>query len=730
VWLALLLALQLLEFYFRAYYYPSIIDNQYRPRDLFTFTVGRILYVVTDGDVLGGFMRSVTGKQILARCGVGPEVVAEFLTRRRQSLPFLPLPNGEVLKLRGLVDWLVTNDKEFAEWLLTQQVQPTDILAATDWVVYEVERQARRERWWSAERLLAVRPLASDWAYGGTYRLEHYSQDLSQQVVAGGELALPADLLNKIKNVLTRHSEANVILVGEQSMLLAALAGLAQAWPQYHVLFFQPTLLFATFKEKTDIEQELMRLGQEVTVAGNVVWAIDDLPGFITEAASRDINLENVLAPYLAGAVPIIALADVASFHQRIEADPAWLPHFEQVAIPELPVTTLITLLRERVLQVEEREKIFFTYPAVLALFQAAEQYFTAETAHEKVDDLLQEVVPWLHARRVTWVSKQDVLSFITSKTDIPLGEIGADEKDKLIHLEERLRERIVGQEKAVVAISNALRRSRTGLRTPNKPIGSFLFLGPTGVGKTETAKALASVFFGDEKKLLRLDMSEYQSGEALERLIGSFTNSRPGILANLLREHPYGVVLIDEFEKADRNVLNLFLQILDEGFFSDMMGKRVNARNIIFIATSNAGADLIWDLVGTGKDPAQARDQVIDHLVTNNFYKPELLNRFDDLIIFHPLGTAELTQVATLLLARLNQRLRAQGVELLVSSALLEYIVSGGSNRLFGARPMLRFIQDNIEQAIAKAIIAGQVKAGAKVDFNPATNTIRELVT
>jgi ATP-dependent Clp protease ATP-binding subunit ClpA len=247
-------------------------------------------------------------------------------------------------------------------------------------------------------------------------------------------------------------------------------------------------------------------------------------------------------------------------------------------------------------------------------------------------------------------------------------------------------------------------------------------------VGKTETAKALAAVFFGDERKLLRLDMSEYQSSEALERLIGSFTNNRPGILANLLRENPYGVVLIDEFEKADRNVLNLFLQILDEGFFSDMMGKRVNARNVIFIATSNAGANLIWDLVAAGKDPAAAREELINHLVSNNYYKPELLNRFDDTIIFHPLGEVELTQVARLQLGRLNQRLRAQGLQLAVTDSLLQHIVTKGSNRVFGARPMLRFIQDNIEQSIAKAIIAGQVRAGAKIEFDVANNTIREM--
>lgn len=350
---------------------------------------------------------------------------------------------------------------------------------------------------------------------------------------------------------------------------------------------------------------------------------------------------------------------------------------------------------------------------------KSAEQYFQGEATADKGVDLLIEIVPWAIGHGKTLIGRAEVLEFVREKTSIPLGAIGGDEREKLLQLESRLHERVIGQELAIKSISGALRRSRTGVRNEKRPIGSFLFLGPTGVGKTETAKALATVIFGREETMMRLDMSEFQGADALNRLIGSFAENKAGILANLLRQTSYGVLLLDEFEKTHRDVLNLFLQILDEGFFSDMSGKRVNARNIIFIATSNAGADLVWKMVGKDIDPSTRRDELINHLVGSGAFRPELLNRFDDIIIFHPLSAVQLAAVAKLLLERLRQRLRERGIDFVINSPLVEQVVALGTNQLFGARPMLRFIQDNLEQKIADSLIRGDLSAGSKIEFN-----------
>ena len=273
----------------------------------------------------------------------------------------------------------------------------------------------------------------------------------------------------------------------------------------------------------------------------------------------------------------------------------------------------------------------------------------------DKAIDLLRELVPMVKASKLHIVTREDVLDLVSRKTGIAVSEAKGEERTKLLKLEEILHERIVGQDEAVKAISGALRRARSGISSPNRPMGSFLFLGPTGVGKTETTKALAQVFFGDEKAINRLDMSEYQRDDALSRLIGTFESGKVGVLASLLRERPYGVLLLDEFEKTSKEVHDLFLQVLDEGFFTDVSGKRVNARNLIVVATSNAGSDVIWKFMQEGK--GLNKDIVITEIINRAIFKPELLNRFDGVVLFHPLNAEHLRTIARFQLQKLAKR-------------------------------------------------------------------------
>ncbi|MCR4336425.1 MAG: AAA family ATPase, partial [Candidatus Omnitrophica bacterium] len=263
--------------------------------------------------------------------------------------------------------------------------------------------------------------------------------------------------------------------------------------------------------------------------------------------------------------------------------------------------------------------------------------------------------------------------------------------------------------------------RARSDIENPDRPMGSFLFLGPTGVGKTETTKALAASFFGSEDTVIRLDMSEYQTSDALKRLIGSFEDNRPGVLSSKLREQSYGVLLLDEFEKTSREVLDLFLQILDEGFFSDSSGKRVNARNLIIIATSNAGSDLIWNMMLEGKGLMEEKDKIVNEIINRGLFKPELLNRFDGVILFHPLTAEDLKKIAGFMLVKLQKRLATKGIELVINDALLKAVTRAGTDPQFGARPMNRAIQEKVEQVIAKKMISGEVKAGSRLELTEA---------
>jgi len=315
-------------------------------------------------------------------------------------------------------------------------------------------------------------------------------------------------------------------------------------------------------------------------------------------------------------------------------------------------------------------------------------------------------------------VEKEDVFNLVRAKTNIPVGEIKEEERAGLVDMEDILHKRVIGQDEAIKVVSDAVRRARSGIQNSKRPMGTFLFIGSTGVGKTETAKALAEIFFKNEEAISRLDMSEYQGEDAVDKLIGSFENGRSGLLANILREKPYGVLLLDELEKASKGVHDLFLQIIDEGVFSDMKGKKVNARNVVLIATSNAGSDLIWKMSQNNVPYENFKKELVDTIIDRGIFKPEFLNRFDAVVTFQPLKSDELRQIAVLMLGGLRKRLKNQGIDLLINEVLVDYLMKQGSDPKFGARPMNRAIQDKVEIKIAKMLISGKIKNGSTVEF------------
>lgn len=730
VCLAFTLMIYLVECFFRSFYYSSILTNDYQPEDLFTFTVGRILYRLKNEDVWRGFLLSDTGSLIMKRLGLERRQIDNFLGRRQTPRAALELSGTRPLTLAGLVDWLYAADESFAKFLFSFNIRAPELQAAAAWVVRDIETKAARERWWSRQYLEGIAGLAKDWSYGGTPTLDRYSEDLlatpqasdfSRAVAARGEEA------RKLEAILLRSREANALLVGGpgeskldtvwQLVSDIKLGRVAPALEHRRPALFHTAMFLAACRERGTLEQELLKVFTEAYRAGNLILVIDNLPNLLAGAARLGTNLVSLLDRFLISPdLPIVALADNDVFHRELETREDLLRRFEKLAVSDLDQSRLVALLEIKTSELEASAPVFFTYQALTTFAAAAEKYFPLENTADQAIDLLTEVVPWVAAQREPLVDRDLALEFIREKTGIPLGPIGRSEQTKLLALEEELRKQIVGQEEAVVGISRALRRSRAGVRNEKRPIGSFLFLGPTGVGKTETAKALARVLFGREEAMMRLDMSEYQSAEALSRLIGSFTTGEPGILANLLRQNFYGVLLLDEFEKTNQDVLNLFLQILDEGYFSDMLGRRVNARNIVFIATSNAAAEFVWTMVKSGRDPTSGRRELINQIIERGIFRPELLNRFDEVIIFRPLGTEELRAVAKLQLGRLAVRLREQGIELKVTDQLINEVVSRGSDPVFGARPMARYIQSHIEQLVADGIVSGRLSPGAAV--------------
>lgn len=744
--LAFYLVAKMFEWYFNAsYYFDNVALNQYKSGDIFTFTVGRILLSAKGEDLLEGFINSHTGRKILHRCGLSDSELGAFLAKRLAGTFYkLPLEPDKVLKLRELVGFLYSNDKSFSQFLAECGINEEKLLGAVSWVVYEIEYHEYGKRWWSRSNLASMPGIAKDWGFGNTTILDKYSWDLLYGLTSSVDLyeySIRDEELRQLENLLSKQKEANVFLIAdtndERLDLVWCLARrirdrVVPATLEYkRPVLFNSAVFLSQFKEKASLEQELLKIMREVSEAGNVLLIFDNFSSLIRGFQAFQSDLLELLYPFLSSSeVQIIALASNDDFHRDLEPRTGLMALFDRIFVRPLPTESIIRQLEKTIWSIEERHKLFFTYPALLMIVVGAERYFGSGDSGDKALDLVTELVPWAKQQGRQVIGVAEVEEILKSKTGVPIGKIGESERDKLLSLEKKLAERVIGQREAIVQVSNALRRSRAGIRNERKPIGSFLFLGPTGVGKTETAKALAETMFGGEKNLLRLDMAEFQTAEASEDLIGGRVVGEPGRLARLVRENPYGVLLLDEIEKAHPDIHDLFLTIFDEGYFTDKSGQQVNLRNMIIIATSNAGADLIWQMIRSGQGEKLPVDELINHLVSKAIFKPELLNRFDAVVVYRPLQPAELEQISRLMLGRLAKRLAEQGITLVLSDYLISAVARLGANEIFGARPMQRYIQDNIEQQIADGLVRGTVSSGQTISFSPEEETQKPILS
>ncbi|HRZ30139.1 MAG TPA: AAA family ATPase [Candidatus Paceibacterota bacterium] len=734
--LAFYFVAKMIEWYFNSsYYFDNIALNRYHPGDLFTFTVGRVLLATKNNDVLYGFMTSAVGTRVLQRCGITSLDIAKFLELRPSGQFYkIPISPDQVLKFRELVIFLFQNDSTFAQFLADHGINESELVGAVNWVIYEIEFGEYRKRWWSSSNLSRLPGIAKDWGFGNTGTLDKYGWDLLHGLNFSSDfygLSSHLDEINQVENVLAKQKEANVFIVaetgGERMDIIWSLVrrikdGIAPPALEYkRPVLFNSAVFLSHFKEKLELEAELLKIFKEVSRAGNILLIFDNFNSLLQGFRTLGSNFLDLFYPFLnSNSIQTICLVGNDEFHQEIENNGSLMALFDRVFVRPLPVESVIHNLEQTVWSIEEQYKLFFTYPALLAIVEGASKYFSVSDSDDKASDLLTEIIPWAKQKNYKIIDEDKVQELLQSKTGIPIGKIREGEKEKLLGLEKNLAERVVGQREALTQVSNALRRARSGIRSEKKPIGSFLFLGPTGVGKTETAKALAEIMFGAEENLLRLDMSQFQTSESADNLIGSAALGRPGLLINLVRENSYGVLLLDEFEKAHSDVHDLFLTILDEGYFSDKSGRQVSLRDMIIIATSNAGADFIWRMVREGKKPELESDALINNLVTRAILKPELLNRFDAVVIYHPLLDDELKLISRLMLGRLAKRLSGQGITLMITDYLVSVVAKLGANEVFGARPMQRFIQDHIEQQVADGLIKGDIKSGFVISFEP----------
>lgn len=461
--------------------------------------------------------------------------------------------------------------------------------------------------------------------------------------------------------------------------------------------------------------ERLQIILNEVRRAGNVILFIHnihELMGVSAGGGETSLDVAGTLAEHLGSSGwYLFATATAEAYTQQI-ANTSLGNVFTRVEVKEMNENQAIQVLESKVGRTEYKQNVFFSYGAIEKAVQLAGRFLHDEHLPGSALQVMAEAAVLARNKKGVnaLVMVDEVTEVVAEKTHIPVTSVSADESSKLLHLEEMMHKSVIGQDEAVDAVANALRRARAEIRSVSRPIANFLFLGPTGVGKTELAKTIAKVYFGGEDKMVRLDMSEYQDKTSIYRLIGAPGEKGTGILTEAVRHAPFTLLLLDEIEKADKDILNLFLQVMDDGRLTDSTGRTVDFTNVIIIATSNAGTSYVSDQIKAGLSSEAIKERLL-HGELRQYFRPEFLNRFDGIVLFKSLDRGAIKKVASLMLARVGKDLEAKGFELKFDDAALEFLADVGFDPEFGARPMRRAIQERVENKLAELVLSKKLK-------------------
>jgi ATP-dependent Clp protease ATP-binding subunit ClpC len=583
--------------------------------------------------------------------------------------------------------------------------------------------------------------MAEFWLGGWTLETEKFTADLTKHLLksrSSTTLVGRDHEIEQVEEVLARSEKRNVILLGTpgigKTTIVYSLAEksiqgvLPPALKYKRFLELDVTSLLAGAAQG-QLEERIQNLFTEVGHAGNVVLFVPELEN-LAGSSGTGINITgHLLGALNSGRIQVIATSTRESHRRYIERQAAFSSLFEVVDIAEPSEDSAIRIVEEAAPTIESKNKVIITYKAIQKTVELADKYMVDRVLPGKAIDLISEAATAISIKKKGLLEPTDVEDVISQKTKIPIKAATGQEAKQLLNLEKILHERIVDQNEAITAVSNALRRARTIERTTKRPIGTFLFLGPTGVGKTETAKTLAKLYFQSEESIIRVDMSEFQSPDSLNRLIGAPPGSanyeQGGGLTEKVRQRPYSLILLDEMEKAHQKIQEAFLPVFDEGVLEDASGRKIVFTNSLIIATSNAGAEFIRESIQEGTNVEGFKSKLLEKLQREQTFKPEFLNRFDDIVVYKPLSEAEVVQVVKLMINNLKRRLKKQDIDITIDEEALVWIAKSGFDPQYGARPLNRFIANNLEEKIAEKILSGEVKRGTQVKVSVTNNTI-----
>jgi ATP-dependent Clp protease ATP-binding subunit ClpC len=591
--------------------------------------------------------------------------------------------------------------------------------------------------------------------------LAQYGRNLNQEVKNGkiDPLIGRDPEIERVVQILGRRSKNNPILLGEPGVGKTAIAeGLAQRihngdipelLQDKQVIALDMGSLLAGTRFRGDFEERLKGVVEEVRKSGNIILFIDEIHTLVGAGSMGGaMDASNLLKPALArGELQCLGATTLDEYKRHIERDAALERRFQPVMVGEPTKEQAIEILRGLKATYEDFHQVKYDQKAIEAAVNLSSRYINDRFLPDKAIDLLDEAGSRTHLRYslqstspaevseesplinpeslIPVVDAEEIAQIVAAWTGIPVTQLTETESESLLNLECQLHERIIGQQEAVNAVSRAIRRARVNLKNPNRPIASFIFAGPTGVGKTELTKALAKLLFGAESSMIRLDMSEFMESHTVSKLIGAppgyIGYNEGGQLTEAVRRQPYRVVLFDEIEKAHPDVFNLLLQLLEDGHLTDSQGRRVDFKNTLIIMTSNIGSKVIekgGNSLGfeIADDFAQSRYQQISNRVTDElkqYFRPEFLNRLDEIIVFRQLTREEVTQIADILIADLAKQLTEKGISVEVTAAFKDLVINEGYDPSYGARPLRRALTRRLEDSLAVAMLSGKVNSG-----------------